>query len=167
MPGPVCWHFYNGPLQYFTHPDISPFPRIKACYEQIPWKERIQKVSAKGRYFSPINSERVPLYREYVRELADSDPIYYEYPSALEDCLMGGNAQLPVGGLVDVNHWGMLQVCILQCAPFADLQYGPGQYPKSARFEAIAEILYMAGLEDGYISAVADRLRKKIARLPL
>jgi len=353
MPGPVCWHFYNGPLNYFTHPNIRPFPRIKACYEQIPWKERIQKVSAKGRYFSPINSERVPLYREYVRELADSDPIYREYPSALEDCLMGGHAQLPVGGLVDVNHWGVLQVCILQCAPFAEacdeahlascygrrrrefacprrgqlvesladalfeyaywyhtyaemgavkattayalevieyavyvfltlrqrevvltnpllkgihsqsvvdalatltslghgiapedyakmtpadlhtykksgllslvnhgeairlgftpraqediigpmrigrhldwlsqlsteagwrealkerlimalyqafLQYGPGQYPKSARFEAIAEILYMAGLEDGYISAIADRLRKRIARFPL
>jgi hypothetical protein len=358
MPGAVCWHFYGDPLNYFSYPpEVNPFPGLKACYQNIPWpwKARIQRVTARGRYFAPINAERVPLYREYVRELADSDPIYREYPSALEDCLMGGNAQLPVGGLVDVNHWGVLQVCIPQCAPFAEtcdeahlascssyrsrvrqfacprrsqlvesladalfeyaywchtyaemgavkattaqalevieyavyvfltlrqrevvltdpllkgihshsvvdafetltslihgiapedyakmtledvytykksallslinhgevirlgftpraqediigpmrigqhldwlsqlstgsgwrdalkerlivalneafLQYGPGQYPKSARFEAIAEILDMTGLEQGYISAIADRLRKRFARNPL
>jgi hypothetical protein len=42
----------------------------------------------------------------------------------------------------------------------AFLQYGSELYPKSARLEAIAEILSKAGLEHGDVSAIADRLRK-------
>ena len=123
MPGPVCWHFYGNPVNYFTYPpEANPFPALKACYENIPWpwKERIQRVNARGRYFAPINSDRIPQYRAYVQELEDSDPIYRGFASALEDCLRGDNAVLPIGGLVDVNHWGVLQICILQCTLFAE-----------------------------------------------
>jgi hypothetical protein len=121
MPGLVCWHFYGDPVNYFTYPpEVNPFPTFKASYQHIPWKERVQQVSTKGRYFAPINSERIPLYRAYVQELEDSDPICRGFASALEDCLRGDNAVLPIGGLVDVNHWGVLQVWILQRSPFVE-----------------------------------------------
>jgi hypothetical protein len=41
-------------------------------------------------------------------------------------------------------------------------RYGPPKYPKSARQYAIADILAVVGLETGYLSDIAERLRKRL-----
>lgn len=47
------------------------------------------------------------------------------------------------------------------------LQHGPPKYPKAARWQALAEIMKMLGLEDGCVLDIADRLRKRVYTLPL
>jgi hypothetical protein len=120
MPGPVCFHFYGDPVQYFTYPpEVNPFPGLKHCYETLSWpgKERMQRVTVNGLYLTPLHLGNIGMYKEYMQELADLHPAYEWYAHALED-RTEDDWMLPVGRLVALNHWGVLQVCILQCSAF-------------------------------------------------
>jgi hypothetical protein len=135
MPGAVCWHFFQGPLHYLTHPDINPFPRLKAFYEALPWSwmERIHRVTVNGLYLSPLSSGNIEMYQAYMDELEASHSAYSGYGRALAEQSEEAPV-LPIGHLVDLNHWGVLQVCILQCEPFtrahdeAHLAYDSGRF---------------------------------------
>ena len=81
------------------------------------WKECIQRVTVEGLYLSHIYADNTSVYQQYMEELSSIHPAYIRYAHVLkgrtEDDWM-----LPVGRLVVLNHWGVLQVCLLQCAAF-------------------------------------------------
>jgi hypothetical protein len=156
MPGSVCFHFYGDPANYFTYPpEVNPFSGLKRCYDTLSWswEERIQRVTIKGLYLPRLNSGNTGVYQAYMEELASMSPIYKDYVHALED-RTEDDWVLPVGCLVTLNHWGILQVCILQCPAFRlsdnnHLAYTRGrdgrQYdcPQRAKLvEALADALF-------------------------
>jgi hypothetical protein len=118
MPAPSCLHFYGDPVNYFTYPsEVNPLPGINRCYESLSWswEERIQRVTVNGLYLAPLNSGNIRVYQEYMEELAGLHPFYEGYAHALED-RTEDDWELPLGRIVALNHWGILQVCVLQWA---------------------------------------------------
>ena len=96
-----CWHFFGNPVDYFTH-----LPGVKPTYEALSWlwEERIARITPSGLYLAPITADEDKMYASYASSLG------YQVGAEEED----EEEVSPLGHLVDLNHWGVLQACVLQ-----------------------------------------------------